>query len=270
MFLTSVVLSVCLTIVFAEPFFPNVQANPNFVSQQVPSMTREDQRFSPNMPFSPMEGNQNMYPISQVPVMQGFQPPFPFNPINQQQLSILLMSTYARMISLIQLMNMQNRYQPYNQYSDPAVNNFVQSAVPLPYVQQPQVETQNNLQNELLQQQQQQAEAQHKAILDERKIQREYDMEIQRREELIKRQAEEEEIENKQKEIERQLLDEEEIERQRQEAQQQIFEEEQEEIRRKEEELRLQQIENEKLKEKKLKTRPPTKVIRKSRKSSVN
>uniref|UniRef100_A0A2S2PJ20 Uncharacterized protein n=1 Tax=Schizaphis graminum TaxID=13262 RepID=A0A2S2PJ20_SCHGA len=236
-------------------------------------MTREDQRFSSNMPLSPMEGNQNMYPIPQIPMMQGFQPPFPFNPINQQQLSLLLMSTYARMITLIQLMNMQNRYQPYNQYSDPTVNNFVQPPVPLPYVQQPLVETQNNFQNELLQQQQQQAEAQHKAILEEQRIQREYDMEIQRREELIKRQAEEEEIENKQKEIERQLLNEKEIERQRQKAQQQIFEEEQEEIRRKEEELRLQQIKDEKLKqnnEKKPETRQPPKVIRKPRKPSVN
>jgi len=90
--------------------------NLNFGSQQIPSMRREDQLYSSNMPYSSMEGNQNMYPTPQQPMMQGFQSPFPFNPINQQQLSLLLMSTYARMITLMQLMSTQNRYQPYNQY----------------------------------------------------------------------------------------------------------------------------------------------------------
>lgn len=76
-----------------------------------------------------MEGSQTIYPIPQqpmmqlpmmqLPMMQGFQSPFSMNPINQQQLSLLLMSTYARMMALTQLMSMQNRYQPYqpNQYS---------------------------------------------------------------------------------------------------------------------------------------------------------
>lgn len=90
--------------------------NLNFGSQQIPPMRREDQLYSSNMPYSSMEENPNMYPIPQQPMMQGFQSPFPFNPINQQQLSLLLMSTYARMITLMQLMSTQNRYQPYNQF----------------------------------------------------------------------------------------------------------------------------------------------------------
>ncbi|CAH1721264.1 unnamed protein product [Aphis gossypii] len=275
MFLTSIVLSVGLTNAFAgTSIFPNVnQENLNFGSQQIPPMRREDQLYSSNMTYSPMEGNQNMYPIPQQSMMQGFQPQFPFNPINQQQLSLLLMSTYARMISLMQLINMQNRYQPYNQYYDPAVNNFVQTPVPLPYAQQPQVEPQNNLQNELLQQQQQQAEAQQKA-LEERRIQSELDMEVQRQQELKKRQKEEDELEKKQKEIERRLLDEAEIERERKEAEQQILEEEKNEQKkieddrklREEEELRFKRCEQEKLKQK---ARAPQKVARKPRKTST-
>lgn len=278
MFLTSVILSVGLTNAFAAySTFSNVnQENLNFGSQQIPSTRREDQLYSSNMPCSSMEGNQNMYPIPQQPIMQGFQPPFPFNPINQQQLSLLLMSTYVRMITLMQLMSTQNRYQPYNQYYEPAVNNFVQTPVPWPYAQQPQVEPQNNLQNELLQQQQQQAEAQQKA-LEEQRIQSEFDMEVERRGELVKRQKEEDALEKKQKEIERRLLDEAEIERERKEAEQQILEEEQNEQKKKEddrklreeEELRFQRIEEEKLKqneEKKQKMRPLQKVVKKQRK----
>lgn len=91
-----------------------------------------------------MEGNQHIYPIPHqsmmqqpmiqppimqspimqlpmmpLPMMHGLQSPFSMNAMNQQQLSLLLMSTYARMMALIQLMSMQNRYQPYqsDQYS---------------------------------------------------------------------------------------------------------------------------------------------------------
>lgn len=128
------------------------------------------------------------------------------------------------------------------------MNNFVQTPVPLPYAQQPQVEAQNNFRNEMLQQQQKEAELQHQAILEERRVQREYDMEIQRREELIKRQVEEE---NRQREIEQ------EIEMEKKEAERQILEEEREEEERiendrklrEEEELRSKQIEEEKLKQ---------------------
>ncbi|XP_025204874.1 histone-lysine N-methyltransferase, H3 lysine-79 specific-like isoform X2 [Melanaphis sacchari] len=273
MCLTSVVLTVGLTIVFAKSCYSNFNHDPHFVSGQVPSMTREDQFYSSNMPLPSMAGNQNFYPIPQQPMMPGFQPFFPFNPINQQQLSLLLMSTYARMISLLQLMSMQNRYQPYNQYS--ALNNFVQSPVPLPYVQPPQVEKQKSLEHELLQQQIQQAEEQHRAILEEQRIQREYDMEIQKHEELI-RQLEEEE--NNQKEIEHQLLNEIEEEKKKKEAEQKILEEEQKERKRKEndfkslreEELKLQNNEEKKIKQikgMKPKIKVPQKPNRKPRKS---
>jgi len=87
-------------------------------------MTQGVQAYAQNMPQSPMEGNHPIYPLPQpsmmqFPMMQGFQSPFSMNPINQQQLSLLMMSTCARMMAITQLMNMQNRYQPYqpNQYS---------------------------------------------------------------------------------------------------------------------------------------------------------
>lgn len=83
-----------------------------------------------------MEGNRPIYPMPQQsmvqpPMIPGFQSPFSMNPINQQQLSLLMMSTYARMMALTQLMNMQNRYQLYqpNQYS----GIFIVIAITLDY-----------------------------------------------------------------------------------------------------------------------------------------
>lgn len=89
--------------------------NPINVPQQVPQ--QDDQLYSSSAPHMFMQGNPNAYQIPQQAMMQGFQSPFPFNPLNQQQLSLLLMSAYARMIALTQLINVQNRYQPFGQYS---------------------------------------------------------------------------------------------------------------------------------------------------------
>nr|BAH71375.1 ACYPI33755 [Acyrthosiphon pisum] len=220
MFLVSVVLSVGLSALFAEAFLSSINGgNLRFVSQQEPSTTQGDQAYgtAPNMPQSSMEENQPIYPmpqqsIMQPPMMQGFQSPFSMNPVNQQQLSLLIMSAYARMMALTQLMSLQNRYPFYqpNQYSDPSVNNYGPTPAPLPYAQQPQVDLQNNLQNEMLQRQQE-AESQQKAILEQRRVQREYDMDIERRKALIQRKAEEDELEKQQQEVERQLRDKEEI-----------------------------------------------------------
>jgi len=118
--------------------------------QQESSMAQGYQDYFPNMPRVSMEGSQQMYPMPQQPMMQqpimqypmmqqlmmqqpmmqlpmmqqpmmqqmmrGFQPQYSFNLINQQQLSLLTMLSYARMMALIQLMSMQNMHQP-NQYS---------------------------------------------------------------------------------------------------------------------------------------------------------
>ncbi|XP_060867731.1 putative uncharacterized protein DDB_G0287113 isoform X2 [Metopolophium dirhodum] len=246
MFAISVVLSVSLSSIFADAFLSsNYEGNPRFVPQPEPSTTQGVQYYVPNMPQSSMEGNQPIYPLPQqsmmqLPMVQGFQSPFSMNLTNQQQLSLLMISMYAKMMALTQLMNMQNRYQLYqpNQYY--AVNNYGPTPAPLPYVQQPQVDLQNNLQNEMLQQQQQ-AESQQKEILEQRRVQREYDMEVERRGALIKRQAEEEELEKQQQVIEYQLRDEEEIRRGIEEAEKQILEEQQKEMEQKENDLKLRQ-----------------------------
>lgn len=58
-------------------------------------------------------------PMMPLPMMQVLQSPFLMNAMNQQKLSLLLMSTCARMMALTELMRMQNIYQPYqlHQYS---------------------------------------------------------------------------------------------------------------------------------------------------------
>ncbi|KAL4121099.1 hypothetical protein QTP88_013673 [Uroleucon formosanum] len=251
-----IVLYFCLTTIFAESFLTNIiGGNPRFFPQQEPSTIQGVQAYSPSMLQLSMERNQPIYPIPQqsmmqlpmmpLPMMQVLQSPFLMNAMNQQKLSLLLMSTCARMMALTQLMSMQNRYQPYqlHQYSDPIVYDYGSTPAPLQQAQQPQIDPQYNLLNEMLQQQQQQAESQHKAILKQRKVQREYEMEVKRREALIKRHAEEEELEKSQKEIERQLRDEKEIRREKEKVEKQILEDQRKEMEQKEYDLKLRQEE---------------------------
>lgn len=323
MFLISVVLSVSLTTIFANPLCPYMnRGNPNLLPQQKSSTTQGDQVYAPSMPQFSMEGNRQMYPMPPPmmpppPMMQGFQPPFPFNPMNQQQLSMLLMSSYARAMALAQLMNMQNRFQFYqpNQYSDPAINNY--SSMPATLPQQPQVDLQNNLKTEMspeqekqgepgepreseLETSQQQGELQQQEeplnsgegqetevsgereepetrdqdILEKRKMQRALDIEIERRERLQKRKAEENELERQQKEMERMLREEEEMKRQEEETKRQILEEERKEREekekdiklRQEEELRFKKIEAEKKKRNQVNNKPQGTSVRRQRK----
>ncbi|XP_015366710.1 PREDICTED: actin cytoskeleton-regulatory complex protein PAN1-like [Diuraphis noxia] len=151
MLLISIVLSIGLATQFANSVLsPINEGKLRFIPQQELSVTQEVQDDSPSMSRLSMEGNQQIYPmlqqpiiqqpmmqqpmmqqpmmqqpIMQQPMMQGFNTPFSLNPINQQQLSLLLMSSYARIMALTQLMNMQDKSQLYqsNHYSDPNLIN---------------------------------------------------------------------------------------------------------------------------------------------------
>lgn len=111
-------------------------------------------------------------------------------------------------------------------------------------------------------------------ILEKRKMQRALDIEIERRERLQKRKAEENELERQQKEMERMLREEEEMKRQEEETKRQILEEERKEREekekdiklRQEEELRFKKIEAEKKKRNQVNNKPQGTSVRRQRK----